>query len=83
MKDSVLYCDMLSEREIDPNWADLTCNDPDKIEKHADGTWHYIKKIAERDNRYLRVIINIEAEPPMRITVFFDRRLRKKHESQI
>jgi hypothetical protein len=41
-------------------------------------TTHYIKAIPEHGGRFLRVVINHQVEPPRVVTLFFDRRLRRK-----
>ena len=67
---------MLLERQIDWSWVERVISEPEKIEEPGDGTRHYLRRIAERGERWLRVIVNISAQPPRAITVFFDRRLR-------
>ena len=67
---------MLKERCIRREWADFATNDPDRTEDHEDGTRHFIKKIPEFGNRWLRVIVNVKDTPAIRVTAFFDRRLR-------
>ncbi len=82
MVDSEHFADMLRERGIKREWTALAVASPDKIENHEDGTCHFIKQIPDFDNRWLRVIINIEVTPKRRVTAFFDRRLRKHYESE-
>jgi hypothetical protein len=41
-----------------------------------------IKRISEFGNHWLRVVINVAKSPNKGVTAFFDRRLRRKHESQ-
>ena len=74
---------MMAERGIKPEWVNLALTNPDDVENHDDGTKHFLKRIMEYENRWLRVIVNSETEPPRGITVFFDRRLRKQNENQI
>jgi hypothetical protein len=69
---------MVKERRLRPEWIDEAVNFADKIENHEDGTQHYIKQIAEHDNRWLRVVVNIKTSPNRAITAFFDRRLKEK-----
>ena len=45
---------------------------------HTDGTRHYLKQIPAYGNRWLRLIINMTDGNPVCVTLFFDRRLRKK-----
>jgi hypothetical protein len=68
---------MLKERNIDDKWVKNALNEPDKIEEHDDGTKHYIKKIPENANRFLRVVVNVSIIPVKGVTAFFDRRLRR------
>ena len=75
------FSDMLAERGILPEWAERTLTDPDLIEEHDDGTRHYIKRIPEFGDRWLRVIVNVSVTPERRVTAFFDRRLRRRHEN--
>ncbi len=51
---------------------------PDKVENHDDGTRHYLKKIDNNNNKWLRIIVNVKEKPNKVVTAFFDRRLRKK-----
>jgi hypothetical protein len=69
---------MLKEREILEEWVWRAIDLPDQTAKTADGNIHYLKKIAERDDRVLRVIVNETAVPSRVVTVFFDRRMREK-----
>ena len=71
--------DMLEERHIREEWVLLTLSSPDKSEKrNEDNSWHYTKSIPEKGNRVLRVVINQEVMPYRVVTVFFDRRLRRR-----
>jgi len=70
---------MLKEREIPEEWVFLTINSPDKSEKRVeDNNWHYTKSIPEKENRVLRVVVNQEVTAYRVVTVFFDRRLRRR-----
>lgn len=70
---------MLKERCISSQWVQNTLSLPDYVENNPDGTTHYIKKIEEYERRWLRVIVNEKKVPPVIVTVFFDRRLRRKY----
>ena len=72
------FRDMMKERGIVQAWVNSCVAEPDKTEKHSDGTKHFIKRIAEHENRWLRVIINQKITPKKGVTLFFDRRLRRK-----
>ncbi|MCK4401545.1 DUF4258 domain-containing protein [bacterium] len=78
MKYSKHFEDMLLERKIDISWINVTLENPEKIEIHKDGTKHFIRRIKENGNRYLRVVINEVATPTRAVTAFFDRRLRRR-----
>jgi hypothetical protein len=67
---------MLIERQIDWSWVERVINEPEKTEEPGDGTRHYLRRITERGERWLRVVVNMSTQPPRAITVFFDRRLR-------
>lgn len=73
---------VVEERGLSEDWIRLTIEKPDILENDKDGTTHYIKRIEEREGRYLRVIVNPFEEPKKVVTVFFDRRLRKKYETK-
>ena len=76
------FDDMLEERGIRREWADRTVKEPEKTENRDDGTRHFMRRIPEFGNRWLRVIVSMETDPGKRITAFFDRRLRRQHENQ-
>ncbi len=82
MDDSIHFADMLEERGIRSEWVDRTIREPEKVEEHEDGTRHFIRRIPEFGNRWLRVVVNTEDKPGLRVTAFFDRRLRRQYENQ-
>jgi hypothetical protein len=44
---------------------------------------HFLKRIAEYEGRWLRVVVDVRVEPERAVTAFFDRRLgRISHEDQ-
>ena len=67
---------MLKERGIAQEWVMRVIVEPARTERRADGTVHYLKPIAEREGRVLRVVTGPESKPPRVITAFFDRRER-------
>lgn len=77
MEDSIHFADMLQERGILREWVGATIETPERTEEHDDGTRHYIRRIPEFGNRWLRVIVNVTVFPEKRVTAFFDRRLRR------
>ena len=70
--------DMLSEREIPEEWIWRTINSADRTEMGRDNNTHYLKAIPEKDSRILRVVVNTHVKPNRVVTIFFDRRLRRK-----
>ncbi|MCK5133628.1 MAG: DUF4258 domain-containing protein [Candidatus Sabulitectum sp.] len=76
MRESKHFTDMLIERGIKKEWAELALDSPDRVEERDDGTRHLIKRIPEFGNRWLRVIVNSTTTPGILITAFFDRRVR-------
>jgi len=78
MRDTKHFQEMLRERNIQPEWADAAVLDPDRVEQQPDGTQHFVKQIAEHGDRWLRVVVNPDKQPPARVTAFFDRRLRRE-----
>lgn len=69
---------MLAERGIVLDWVKRVVAEPARTEGKEDGTIHYLKPIPEHGGRVLRVVINLESLPPRVITIFFDRRERRK-----
>jgi len=72
------FRDMLEERRIDRSWVERAITTPEKIEDHDDGTRHFLRRIEEHENRWLRVVVNIRSQPNKAVTAFFDRRKRDK-----
>jgi hypothetical protein len=70
--------DMLQEREIREEWMWRTVLEPDRIEVGMDGNTHYMKAIPEHAGRFLRVVVNADVQPGRIVTLFFDRRLRRR-----
>jgi hypothetical protein len=68
---------MLAERNIAEEWVERTIAAPDEIQEPEVGVRHYMKRIPEHGERWLRVVVNTTVEPPRGITAFFDRRLKK------
>ncbi|MBC7263427.1 MAG: DUF4258 domain-containing protein [Chloroflexi bacterium] len=74
--------EMLAERKIPVEWIWRTISSPNRIETSADGSIHYIGAISEHEGRFLRVVVNPYVKPNRIVTVFFDRRLRRKDETE-
>ena len=73
--------DMLKEREIPEEWMWRAINEPDWTEIGENGNTHYIKAIPEHGDRFLRVVVNPNTQPKRIVTLFFDRRLRRRDET--
>ena len=72
------FCQMLCERSINEEWVERTIKTPDKTESKKDGTQHFLKQIPEYGNRWLRIVVDTTVSPEKGITIFFDRRMRRK-----
>ncbi len=69
---------VIKERNIQESWVWSTINNPDNKINNTDGTVHYLKSIKENENRVLQVVTNPITSPIKVVTVFFDRREKKK-----
>ena len=70
--------DMLIERNILEDWVLRTIHSFDNKQIGADNNMHYSREIKEMGNRVLHVVVNPHVQPNRVVTVFFDRRLRRK-----
>lgn len=70
--------DVIRERDILDEWVQDALTAPDRTEIGSSNNTHYIKAIPERGDRMLRVVVNENVEPNRVVTLFFDRRLRRK-----
>jgi hypothetical protein len=70
--------DAILEREIETTWVVRVLEQPERTEPDHDdpALTHALGRIAERDNRVLRVVYNVSVSPPRIVTVYFDRRQR-------
>lgn len=72
--------DMLQERGIALEWLEQVVDNP--VTTHPDladdALEHRLGKIAEFNNRVLRVIVNIKVKPTRVITAYFDRTMKGK-----
>jgi len=82
MESSIHFLAMLRERGIRREWVTLAEQEPDRVEDYEDGTRHFIKRIEENENRWLRVVVNVKEMAEIRVTAFFDRRLRRQDEDR-
>jgi hypothetical protein len=69
---------MLEERNIPEEWVWETVENPDKTRVVEKNSQHYFKSISKHGDRILHVVVNPLETPMKIITVFFDRRERKK-----
>jgi len=70
----------IAKRGIDPEWVGRVLSRPERVEQHASDTTprHALARIPERSDRVLRVVYNVDANPPRVVTAYFDRRQRGK-----
>lgn len=86
MPDSVAYElsahaeTVMAEREILEAWVARVLNHPERSETDITDPLlrHALGRVAERDDRVLRVIYNETVEPWRVVTAFFDRAMRGK-----
>jgi hypothetical protein len=69
---------MLKERNIPEEWVWGSINNPDWVTTGEDNNIHYFKSIPEHEGRVLHVVVNPHVTPKRVVTVFFDRRARRK-----
>ena len=71
---------VLSERGIEPAWVERVLLNPQTLEadKHDARLRHALGRISERGDRVLRVVYNPSQQPWTVITVYFDRKQRRK-----
>jgi hypothetical protein len=70
--------DVITEREIETTWVVRVLANPERTEPDRSDPklTHALGRIAEREDRVLRVVYNGSAIPPRIVTVYFDRRQR-------
>ena len=78
MDKTLHFVEMMKEPCIVPEWVDRAVLIPDDIEDHPDNMRHYLKRIPEYGDRWLRVVVDTRAGANKGITVFFDRRSRNR-----
>lgn len=68
----------MRERNIQSSWIEETISVPERLLPLADshGNTHYLKRISDFGDRWLRVVVNPTVEPKRVITIFFDRRVK-------
>jgi hypothetical protein len=68
----------LNERQLLEEWVWQTLESPDWMEYGNDNNIHYFKSIVEREGRILHVVVNQNVSPSKIVTIFFDRKARRK-----
>jgi hypothetical protein len=70
----------VQERNIDPRWIEMTLSAPDRHEVDVidPSSSHALKRIAEMEDRVLRVVYNTTTTPVRVISAYFDRRMKGK-----
>jgi hypothetical protein len=76
---------IVSERNIELDWVELALRSPDAVARDLfdPDLQHSLKAIDQAKNRVLRVVCNARVSPFVVVTVFFDRRERRRRESQL
>lgn len=69
---------VMAEREIPKEWVTRVLLEPERTErdKSDPALRHALGRIAERDDRVLRVVYNETVEPWRVVTAYFDRTMR-------
>jgi len=70
------------ERRISDELIESCLEEPDCVERKCYGTIHYCKRFERLSGRWLRVVVNEYPVPPVIVTVFFDRRLRRVYDDK-
>ena len=70
--------EMLKERSIKEAWVLETLENPHWHNEGADGNLHYFRSIAGNADRVLHVVLNQQVSPKRVVTVFFDRKARRR-----
>jgi hypothetical protein len=68
--------DVIAERRLDFDWIARTMKAPQLVQDAADGTRHFLARVPEQEGRVLRVVVNSQADLPIVVTAFLDRRMR-------
>jgi len=68
----------MQERNILELWIEEALTEPEKLLPFADphGNTHYLKRIQNFGDRWLRVVVNPHLIPKRIVTIFFDRRVK-------
>ena len=71
---------VMTERNIPVEWIEQVLKSPNQTEddRHDGELKHFLRVIKENDNRILRVVTNDHSQPKRIVTLFFDRKQRKK-----
>jgi hypothetical protein len=70
----------VSERGIELAWIERALTEPDEVrpDPAEAALRHSLKAIPEHGGRVLRVVVNVTVSPRRVVTVFFDRRERRR-----
>jgi hypothetical protein len=70
----------IAKRGIDAAWIARVLSNPERVEHHASDAAlrHALARIPERGDRVLRVVYNVDVNPPRVVTAYFDRRQKGK-----
>lgn len=76
---------VVAERAIRLVWIEFALSSPDAIVRDQVDPClrHALRSITEADNRLLRVVYNAVESPIVVVTVFFDRRERRRREGHL
>ena len=71
--------DALEKRQIRKDWMEQVLNEPERTEPDSIDVdlEHRLGRIADFQERVLRVIVNLTVAPPLIVTLYFDRRETK------
>lgn len=69
---------VMREREIPQEWVERAVAEPDRSERDPNDPEleRFYRRIPERDDRALLVVVNTRVAPQRVVSVFFDRRMR-------
>ena len=73
---------VLSEREIPEEWVRRVISLPEKTEFPETGVTHYLARLPENDNRWLRVVTKRSEDDIVVITTFFDRGVTRREKKR-
>ena len=71
---------VMAERDISQDWVEAVLDAPgfQAADPNDSSMIRFYGRVPERDNRVLRVVVNITIDPWRVVSVFFDRRMRDR-----